>query len=66
MAHIREPEGIDFVIQSPPLTEKEKKEISELIKKLKDETSKKRFSRKKRAKRNWHNKTERPTANHTP
>jgi len=51
MAHIREPEGIDFVIQSPPLTEKEKKEISELIKKLKAETSQKRFSRKKRPKK---------------
>jgi hypothetical protein len=28
---IKEPKGIDFVIQSPPLTEKERIEISEFI-----------------------------------
>jgi len=33
MGHIKEPEGIDFVIQSPPLTKKEKEDISEFIKK---------------------------------
>ena len=32
MGIIREPEGIDFVIQSPPLTEDERKEISDFIK----------------------------------
>ena len=32
MGMIREPEGIDFVIQSPPLTEDERKEISDFIK----------------------------------
>ncbi len=31
MEHIKEPKGIDFVIQSDPLTEKEKQEISKFI-----------------------------------
>ncbi|WP_394775690.1 hypothetical protein [Flavobacterium sp.] len=31
MNFIKEPKGVDFVIQSPPLTEKEKIEISEFI-----------------------------------
>lgn len=35
MGHISEPKGIDFLIQSPPLTEKERKELSEFIKKRK-------------------------------
>ncbi len=38
MAHIKEPEGIDFLIKSPPLTDKERKEISELIKEMKNKT----------------------------
>jgi len=47
MGHIKEPEGIDFVIESRPLTNTERKEISELIKALK----KKKTVRKKRANR---------------
>ena len=35
MGHIKEPKGIDFLIQSPPLTKKEKKDISEFIRKSK-------------------------------
>ena len=35
MGHIKEPEGIDFIIQSPPLTKKEKEDITEFIKKSK-------------------------------
>lgn len=31
MGFIKEPEGVDFVIQSPPLTDKERMEISEFI-----------------------------------
>jgi len=31
MGFIREPKGIDFIIKSEPLTEKEKKEISQFI-----------------------------------
>jgi hypothetical protein len=32
MGHIKEPDGIDFIINGKPLTEKEKKAISEFIK----------------------------------
>jgi hypothetical protein len=32
MGHIKEPAGVDFVINGKPLTEKEKKAISEFIK----------------------------------
>ena len=32
MGIIIEPKGVDFIIQSPPLTEEEKKEISDFIK----------------------------------
>jgi hypothetical protein len=31
MGIIKEPYGVDFLIQSPPLTDKERKEISEFI-----------------------------------
>lgn len=31
MSLIKEPKGIDFIIQSPPLTEQERKEISAFI-----------------------------------
>ncbi len=37
MAHIKEPKGVDFIIQSPPLTDEERKEISEFIKNRKAE-----------------------------
>lgn len=42
MAHINEPKGIDFLIKSPPLTDVERTEISELIKNLKQDSSKKK------------------------
>lgn len=35
MGHITEPKDVDFIIESPPLSDKERKEISEFIKKLK-------------------------------
>jgi hypothetical protein len=35
MGIIREPKGVDFIIQSPPLTLEEQKEISEFIKQRK-------------------------------
>lgn len=51
MGIIREPKGVDFVIQSPPLTEEERKEISEFIKMRKlQKRVEKENSRKKRAK----------------
>ncbi len=31
MGHIKEPEGVDFVINGKPLTEKQKKAVSEFI-----------------------------------
>ncbi|MDA3880156.1 MAG: hypothetical protein PF436_07205 [Prolixibacteraceae bacterium] len=41
MGFIKEPEGVDFVIQSKPLTEKQEKELSEFIAKRKLEIKKK-------------------------
>jgi hypothetical protein len=35
MGIVREPIGVDFIIQSPPLTLEEQKEISEFIKQRK-------------------------------
>jgi dsDNA-binding SOS-regulon protein len=40
MGFIREPKGVDFVIQSKPLTEKQEKELSEFIAKRKLEIEK--------------------------
>lgn len=56
MAHIKEPEGVDFIIQSPPLTDKERKEISELIRRMKAKAKKQDAPKKKKAKRKWLNK----------
>lgn len=36
MGYIKEPEGVDFIINGKPLTEKEKQAISEFIKKDKE------------------------------
>lgn len=41
MGFIKEPEGVDFVIQSNPLTEKQEKELSDFIAKRKREIKKK-------------------------
>lgn len=32
MGYIKEPDGVDFIIKGKPLTDKQKKEISEFIK----------------------------------
>ncbi len=40
MGYIKEPEGIDFLIKGKPLTEKEKKAISEFIKADKEKNKK--------------------------
>lgn len=44
MGLVKEPDGVDFIIQSPPLTDKERKEISEFIRaqKLKSKRTAKR------------------------
>uniref|UniRef100_UPI00404755E5 hypothetical protein n=1 Tax=Mariniflexile sp. TaxID=1979402 RepID=UPI00404755E5 len=47
MGHIAEPKGIDFIIQSPPLTDDERKELSEFIKKSKAEAKKNLTSKRK-------------------
>ncbi len=36
MGHIAEPKEVDFIIESKPLTQKEKQELADYIKKLKD------------------------------
>ncbi|MBX3242171.1 MAG: hypothetical protein KIT80_14370 [Chitinophagaceae bacterium] len=40
MGYIKEPAGVDFVIKSPPLTDKQKKAISEFIKADKERLAK--------------------------
>jgi hypothetical protein len=40
MGYIKEPDGVDFVIQSKPLTSKQEKELSEFIAKKKLEIKK--------------------------
>jgi len=52
MGLIKEPEGVDFIIQSPPLTDKERIEISEFIqlRKLQNELVVSRKLSKKRIK----------------
>jgi hypothetical protein len=42
MGHIKEPKGVDFVIQSKPLTEKDRKEISKFIAEYKAKNKRKR------------------------
>jgi hypothetical protein len=40
MGYIKEPEGVDFLIKGKPLTQKEKKAISEFIKADKEKNKK--------------------------
>ncbi len=49
MGIIKEPNGVDFIIQSPPLTDKERKEISEFIRtrKLRNQKAGKRTKSKR-------------------
>ncbi len=48
MGHIKEPKGVDFLIKSPPLTDKERKEISEFIKERKSQKRTKKLIPKKK------------------
>ncbi|MDX9697109.1 MAG: hypothetical protein RBT49_15065 [Bacteroidales bacterium] len=52
MGLVREPKGVDFVIQSPALTEKDKKEIGEFIE------SRKRISTRASIVKKTHKQTE--------
>lgn len=51
MGHIKEPKGVDFIIKSEPLTDKEQAAISEFIKSYKIKHSKKKatIARKSRS-----------------
>lgn len=51
MGFIREPEGVDFVIQSEPLTEKDRKDISQYIQEYKSKTLKIKRERKSATKK---------------
>ncbi|MCK9403441.1 MAG: hypothetical protein M0Q26_08585 [Chitinophagaceae bacterium] len=51
MGHIKEPDGVDFIIKGKPLTEKEKKAISEFIKADKKRIAKQKARRTSVAKR---------------
>ncbi len=42
MGHIKEPKGVDFIIKSEPITEREQAAISEYIKNYKLKHSKKK------------------------
>ncbi|MDB5211924.1 MAG: hypothetical protein JWQ30_2751 [Sediminibacterium sp.] len=42
MGHIKEPKGVDFIIKSEPLTDKEQAAISEFIKNYKIKHAKKK------------------------
>ena len=47
MGHIKEPDGVDFIINGKPLTDKEKKAISEFIKADKEKNCKAKTSQDK-------------------
>jgi hypothetical protein len=47
MGYIAEPKGVDFLIKSPPLTDKERQELSEHIRQRKIELKKKSDSKQK-------------------
>lgn len=46
MGHIKEPKGVDFIIKSDPLTEKEQAAISEFIRNYKKKYAEKKAKRK--------------------
>lgn len=43
MGHIKEPHGVDFIINGKPLTDKERKAISEFIKADKEKMAKQKL-----------------------
>jgi hypothetical protein len=51
MGYIKEPEGVDFVINGKPLTTKQKQALSEFIKADKERLAKSATRRKKSANR---------------
>ncbi len=49
MGHIKEPDGIDFIISGKPLTDKERKAISEFIKADKEKIARLKLRKAKSA-----------------
>lgn len=49
MGHIKEPDGVDFIIKGKPLTDKERKAISEFIKGDKEKIAKQKLRKTKAA-----------------
>jgi hypothetical protein len=49
MGHIKEPDGVDFIINGKPLTDKEKKAISEFIKADKEKIERQKLRKAKMA-----------------
>lgn len=49
MGHIKEPDGIDFIINGKPLTDKERRAISEFIKVDKEKIAKQKLRKAKSA-----------------
>ena len=51
MGHIKEPDGVDFIINGKPLTDKERKAISEFIKADKEKIARQKLRKAKSANR---------------
>ncbi|HEY8658130.1 MAG TPA: hypothetical protein VIL78_03790 [Hanamia sp.] len=49
MGHIKEPDGVDFIINGKPLTGKEKKAISEFIKADKEKIARQKLRKTRSA-----------------
>jgi len=49
MGHIKEPDGVDFIINGKPLTDKERKAISEFIKADKEKIARQKLRKRKTA-----------------
>lgn len=47
MGHIKEPDGVDFIINGKPLTDKEKKAISDFIKADKEKIARQKLRKAK-------------------
>ncbi len=57
MGFIKEPEGVDFVVQSKRLTDKQEKELSEFI-------AKRKLEIKKRSKKSTYTQSSKPGKSH--
>ena len=55
MGHIAEPKNVDLIIESPPLSDEERKEISEFIEKLKKKRKSIKSTTRQKGKSRTHN-----------